>query len=199
MFGIGPQEVVIIVLLVVVVFGPAKAASMLRDLGRFTNEARRPLEELKSELLDSEEVKEVRHAVGEVKSEVATSVEEFKDEAQRSVDPLEEFKKTEVAVSPEGDEPADDPVGSPLSDDEAKEVPREPREPKEVRKPPLAEQTPPAEQQKEEEKTARTQKESEQPDADSEGFSLGGLTLGSRRGGHKRSRNRPRWGRLFGG
>ena len=50
MFGIGPQELIIIALLLLVVFGPQKASSMARDLGRFVNEARRPVEELKSEL-----------------------------------------------------------------------------------------------------------------------------------------------------
>ena len=55
MFGIGPQEVVIIVLLLLVVFGPGKAASMARDLGRFANEARGHVEEFKGELLDGDE------------------------------------------------------------------------------------------------------------------------------------------------
>jgi Sec-independent protein translocase protein TatA len=49
-FGIGPQELMIIALLMLVVFGPHKASSMAMDLGRFVNEARRPVEELKSEL-----------------------------------------------------------------------------------------------------------------------------------------------------
>ena len=50
MFGIGPQELMIIALLLLVVFGPQKASSMARDLGRFVSEARRPVEDLKSEL-----------------------------------------------------------------------------------------------------------------------------------------------------
>ena len=50
MFGIGPQELMIIALLVLIVFGPNKASSMARDVGRFVNEARRPVEEFKSEL-----------------------------------------------------------------------------------------------------------------------------------------------------
>src|SRR5829696_4695558 len=53
MFGIGPQEVVLIVLLLLVVFGPAKAAGMARELGQWVNEARRPVEELKNELASS--------------------------------------------------------------------------------------------------------------------------------------------------
>jgi sec-independent protein translocase protein TatB len=54
-FGIGPQELMIIALLLLVVFGPQKASSMARDLGRFVNEARRPVEELKSELTAARE------------------------------------------------------------------------------------------------------------------------------------------------
>jgi Sec-independent protein translocase protein TatA len=55
MFGIGPQELVVIVLLLLVVFGPGKAMSMVRDLGRFISEARSQVEEFKDELLDEEE------------------------------------------------------------------------------------------------------------------------------------------------
>jgi Sec-independent protein translocase protein TatA len=55
MFGIGPQEVVVIVLLLLVVFGPGKAMSMVRDLGRFVSEARSQIEEFKDELLDGGE------------------------------------------------------------------------------------------------------------------------------------------------
>jgi Sec-independent protein translocase protein TatA len=54
-FGVGPQELVIIVLLFVVVFGPGKAVSMARDLGRLANEARGHVEEFKGELLDGDE------------------------------------------------------------------------------------------------------------------------------------------------
>jgi Sec-independent protein translocase protein TatA len=50
MFGIGPQEAVVILLLLVVVFGPAKAAGIVSDLGHWVNEARRPVEEFKEEL-----------------------------------------------------------------------------------------------------------------------------------------------------
>ena len=85
MFGIGLQELVVIGLLVLVVFGPTKAASMARDLGRFVNEARGSGDEFKSELI-SEEVKEARRTVDEFKSEFKSS-EEVK-EAQRSVEDL---------------------------------------------------------------------------------------------------------------
>ena len=53
MFGVGPQELLVIVVLVLVVFGPVKAAGVARDLGRFAGEARGQVEELKSELAAS--------------------------------------------------------------------------------------------------------------------------------------------------
>ncbi|HZY57091.1 MAG TPA: twin-arginine translocase TatA/TatE family subunit, partial [Rubrobacteraceae bacterium] len=51
MFGIGGEELVIIGLLVLVIFGPSKLSQMARDLGRFVNEARRSVDEFKGELV----------------------------------------------------------------------------------------------------------------------------------------------------
>jgi sec-independent protein translocase protein TatB len=50
MFGIGGQEIVIIALLFLVIFGPSKLPQMARDLGRFVGEARRSIDEFKDEL-----------------------------------------------------------------------------------------------------------------------------------------------------
>jgi sec-independent protein translocase protein TatB len=50
MFGIGGQEIVIIGLLFLVIFGPSKLPQMARDLGRFVSEARRSIDEFKDEL-----------------------------------------------------------------------------------------------------------------------------------------------------
>ena len=41
---------IIIGLLLLVIFGPSKLPQMARDLGRFVNEARRSVDEFKSEL-----------------------------------------------------------------------------------------------------------------------------------------------------
>jgi TatA/E family protein of Tat protein translocase len=51
MFGVGPQEMVIIGLLLLVVFGPSKLPSMARDVGRFVSQARRYKDEFQSELV----------------------------------------------------------------------------------------------------------------------------------------------------
>jgi Tat protein translocase TatB subunit len=50
-FGIGGQELIIIGLLFLVIFGPSKLPQMARDLGRFVNEARRSVDEFKGELM----------------------------------------------------------------------------------------------------------------------------------------------------
>ena len=55
MFGIGMQEMVIVGLLFLVIFGPSKLPSMARDIGRFVNEARRSIEEFKEDLVSQEE------------------------------------------------------------------------------------------------------------------------------------------------
>ncbi len=55
MFGIGVQEMVLVGLLFLVIFGPSKLPDMARDLGRFVNEARRSVEEFKEDLVSEEE------------------------------------------------------------------------------------------------------------------------------------------------
>lgn len=72
MFGVGPQELLIVGLLVLVIFGPIKAAGMARDLGRFVNGANRTVEEFKSEVM-SEEVEEARRTFEESKTELLAS------------------------------------------------------------------------------------------------------------------------------
>ncbi|WP_273846490.1 Sec-independent protein translocase protein TatB [Rubrobacter calidifluminis] len=49
-FGIGFQEMLIIGVIVLVLFGPNKLPQMARDLGRFVNEARQSIDEIKEEL-----------------------------------------------------------------------------------------------------------------------------------------------------
>ena len=54
-FGIGFQEVLVISVLFLVLFVPSKLPQMARDLGRFVNEARRSMDEFKSELVAGDE------------------------------------------------------------------------------------------------------------------------------------------------
>jgi Tat protein translocase TatB subunit len=50
-FGVGFQELVIIGLIFLLLFGPSKLPQMARDLGRFVTEARRSVDEFREELL----------------------------------------------------------------------------------------------------------------------------------------------------
>ena len=55
MFGIGGQEMVLIALLFLLIFGPSALPKMARDLGRFVGEARKSIDEFKSELTAAED------------------------------------------------------------------------------------------------------------------------------------------------
>ncbi len=54
MFGVGPQEMVLIGLVLLIVFGPGKLPSMARDLGRFVNKARGYVDDFKDEIVSDE-------------------------------------------------------------------------------------------------------------------------------------------------
>jgi Sec-independent protein translocase protein TatA len=58
MFGIGPQELVIIVFLLLLIFGPQKLGSIAKEMGRWVNEARGSVEEFKDELTAKKEPEE---------------------------------------------------------------------------------------------------------------------------------------------
>jgi TatA/E family protein of Tat protein translocase len=62
-FGIGVQEMVLVGLLFLVIFGPSKLPDMTRDLGRFVNEARRSVAEFKEDLVSEEGGREPRKKV----------------------------------------------------------------------------------------------------------------------------------------
>jgi len=55
MFGVHGQELVIIGLIFLVIFGPGSLPKMARDLGRFVNEARTAIDDFKEELAASDD------------------------------------------------------------------------------------------------------------------------------------------------
>jgi sec-independent protein translocase protein TatB len=50
MFGVGPQEMVIIGLIILVIFGPGSLPKMAKDMGRFVAEARKAIDDFKEEI-----------------------------------------------------------------------------------------------------------------------------------------------------
>ena len=50
MLGVGPQEMLIIGVIFLVIFGPGSLPKMARDVGRFVAEARRAIDDFKEEI-----------------------------------------------------------------------------------------------------------------------------------------------------
>ena len=75
MFGVGLQEMVIIGLLFLVIFGPSKLPQMARELGQFVNEARRAVEGFKEDLILEEEDGRKPEESGRLEREEASEVE----------------------------------------------------------------------------------------------------------------------------
>lgn len=50
MFGVAPQELVIVGLIILVLFGPSSLPKMAKDMGRFVAEARRAIDDFKDEI-----------------------------------------------------------------------------------------------------------------------------------------------------
>jgi sec-independent protein translocase protein TatB len=75
MFGVGMQELLVIGLIALLIFGPHKLPQMARDLGRFANEARSSLDTFRDELgsEEEEEADEVQLEAEETKEERAPS------------------------------------------------------------------------------------------------------------------------------
>lgn len=54
-FGVGGQELIVLGLLFLVIFGPSKLPQMAREIGRFVSDARSSVDEFKSELIPEDE------------------------------------------------------------------------------------------------------------------------------------------------
>lgn len=109
MFGIGPQELVLIALLFLLIFGPGKLPSMARDFGRFVTGVNRSVEEFKSEFGFGDELEESRLAVEDLIDEANFDVEQIKREllSEELKEPrraVEEIKSELVASSSDQDE-----------------------------------------------------------------------------------------------
>ena len=75
MFGVGLQEMVLIGLLSLIIFGPSKLPQMARELGQFVNEARRAVDEFKEDLILQEEDGRKPEESGGLEREEASELE----------------------------------------------------------------------------------------------------------------------------
>ena len=95
MFGIGAQELVVIVFLVLIVFGPGKVGSIAKDIGRWAYEARRSVEEFKEELNAKEEPEEEQQRPEDVEAAEKPSAKGESEEEEEEQHPPETVEGTE--------------------------------------------------------------------------------------------------------
>jgi Tat protein translocase TatB subunit len=75
MFGIGSQELLIIVFLALIILGPRRLPQMARELGHFVSEARSSLDDFRDELSfeEEEEADDVQPELEESREEGTSS------------------------------------------------------------------------------------------------------------------------------
>ncbi|MBW2093105.1 MAG: twin-arginine translocase subunit TatB [Deltaproteobacteria bacterium] len=76
MFGIGTQELLIILVIALVVIGPKHLPDMAKALGRGIGEFRRATDELKKTIDADDDLKEISKSLSEAKEEVYSMVRE---------------------------------------------------------------------------------------------------------------------------
>src|SRR5688572_2568498 len=56
MFGVGPEELVLLLIIALIVLGPERMPKMARDLGRVVGDLRRTSDELREEFLNADKL-----------------------------------------------------------------------------------------------------------------------------------------------
>ena len=56
MFGVGPEELVLILIIALIVLGPERMPKVARDLGRVVGDLRRTSDELREEFLNADKI-----------------------------------------------------------------------------------------------------------------------------------------------
>jgi TatA/E family protein of Tat protein translocase len=95
MFGIGLPELVIILVVALIVFGPKKLPELARALGRGMSEFKKASEEIKDSLNLNEELREVKRDLDDSVQGVEKSLESAAQETQG-----EEAPKAELTPEP---------------------------------------------------------------------------------------------------
>jgi Tat protein translocase TatB subunit len=75
MFGIGPEELMLVALLALLVLGPERLPKVMRDMGRFVGDLRRTSDELRDEFLNADKYLELKTGAPSQATEAAPTAE----------------------------------------------------------------------------------------------------------------------------
>ena len=78
MFGIGPEELLLVAVLALLVLGPERLPKVMRDMGRVVGDLRRTSDELRDEFLNADKYLEVKTAAAPPVAEAPTVTDESK-------------------------------------------------------------------------------------------------------------------------
>jgi len=106
MFGIGPWEIVLILLIALLVVGPKRLPELMRDLGKFLAQFRSVTDDMRRELQLDEEVRRLRETVHDLQDVSATAMRKMMQE-------VEEEAKAQAEQKPEAEPKADLASSSP--------------------------------------------------------------------------------------
>ena len=76
MFGIGPEELMLVALLALLVLGPDRLPKVMRDMGKVVGDLRRTSDELKNEFLNADKYLEVNTAARQTVAEAPPAAAE---------------------------------------------------------------------------------------------------------------------------
>ena len=78
MFGIGPEELLLVAVLALLVLGPDRLPKVMRDMGRFVGDLRQTSDELRDEFLNADKYLEVKTAAPPATAEPVAATAESK-------------------------------------------------------------------------------------------------------------------------
>ena len=107
-FDFGSGEVMLIVLVIFLIFGPDKIPGMARSLGKFINEVKRASEDIKSEINREADKKDREKKLKDYQDKINTADNGLKSQPRKSSTIVEDSDKTENNNTEKNEEQEDD-------------------------------------------------------------------------------------------
>ena len=100
-FDLGSGEIMLIIIVIFIVFGPSKIPELARGLGKFINEIKRASEDIKTEINREADRQEREKRLEEYKAKIEKDLATGEDEQQK---PPESVEKETVTKKPAKEE-----------------------------------------------------------------------------------------------